>query len=1126
MNKFKIKELLLESEERIDNIEIAYQTYGEMNQDKSNIVWVFHAISGDTNVLSWWPGLFGEKNLYDPNEYFIICASCIGSPYGSTRPIDSSFPQFTIRDFVQTYLQLAQYLDIDAIQTIIGGSFGGYQALEFSYSFPGKIEHMILLASSAKESAWGIAVHEAQRMALQADVTFGNKGEGRAGLSAARALGVLTYRTSEKLIQDQTDNVNHLDGYKASSYMNYQGHKFSERFDSLCLYFLTKSIDSHNIGRNRGGEVKVLQKIKIPTLIIGFTGDLLVPIKSQIFLANHLPNAHFNQIDSTYGHDGFLMEYVKITDCIQKFYKNTSTHTKKRAILKFGGSSLYGKQQLDNLLTIIKKEYINKPIALVVSARGNTTDKLIELYNLAKDGLDFSKKLKKFVSYSLKDVEDLVIDTELNGLENILNAIYILRLKSEDAKSKVLVFGELISAKIISLLLTKHNYISEMVDARECLFCDNIRGSYEINTIQSKKATLSKFDSFDIQSIPVITGFIASNSLGDSVTLGRNGSNYSASLFASFLNASEVQNWTDVDGIYSSDPSTVYNAIKIEKMNYIEANELASFGMNILHPKTILPLKKSNIPLLIRSTEKPYTKGTTINLQGGDKGIKAVTCINKVTLVTIEGNRLKENIGIDARIFTSLKSKNINVKMISQASTENASGFVVSSHDALETELSLRNEFKQELSDGYITSIITNSKVGILAIIGRHNFSLEKAISTLRKNGIWMHLISNSISGNNISLVIDNKHLQKAVHLVHNEVYGSIKTLNVFSIGKGKVGSEFINQVINTSEEITKNRRVKINIIGVCDSQKYIINPRGLQLDWQEKLYNGSNYVSLEKLTQTIQNSHLNNMVIVDNSASKEVSNLYETFIRQNFDIVASNKTTNSGNIEKYDKLRKTIKAKGKKFYYETNVGAGLPIINLLKTLHQASDSVYKIRGVFSGSISYIFNHFSTNDKPISHHINKAIEMGYAEPDPRIDLSGMDVAKKLVILAREIGFKANLEEVDVENLIPPTLRTLDSITQFNSKQSELNTHYTLIKKSIKADEVLRYVAELNVNKKTLSVKLVTVKKSEPLANIKNADNYFEVFTKSYQDQPVIIQGKGAGPIVTARGVYSDVLKLA
>ncbi len=1126
MKTFRIKEFTLESNKQINDLEIAYQTFGQLNADKSNVIWVFHAISGHTDVLSWWSGLFGKDKLYDPESYFIICANCVGSPHGSTRPIDFNFPQFSIRDHAQTYIALAQELNINSIHTIIGGSFGGYQALEFSYSFKGTISHQILLASSARESAWGIAIHEAQRMALKADTTFGNQGGGLAGLKAARALGMLTYRTSEILIKDQTDSKSNTDGFKASSYMNYHGHKFSEQFDSLCLYYLTKSIDSHNIGRKRGGEINALQKIEIPTLIIGFQTDLLVPIESQRFLARQLPNAFISEIDSPYGHDGFLMEHIKISKEIRKFYKNTKTGNDKRKILKFGGTSLYGEENLNNILDIIKVEKTNSPLALVVSARGDSTDRLIELYNLAKNGEDFTAAFRDFSEYSKKDIEEVSIDDEINELKKVLEAIKLLKSESEMIRNKVLAYGELISAKMISKLLTTSGYQSEIIDARDCLICNKNENKYEVNLLVSKEKTLNKFESIDINSIPVITGYIASNPIGETVTLGRNGSNYSASLFANFLQASEVQNWTDIDGIYSADPSRVASAIKIKKMSYTEANELASFGMNLLHSKTILPLKKSKIPLQIRSTKHPLQKGTTIDQVGGEKGIKAVTSIDNISLVTIEGNRLKQNIGIDARIFTCLQAQNINVKMISQASTENGIGFVISSEDALFAELSLRTEFKHELNSGHISSIDINDDVGIIAIIGRHNFSLEKAISTLRKTGIWMHLISNSISGKNISLVVDKKYLSKAVNLVHNEVYGTIKTLNVFAIGKGKVGSEFINQVIITSDELVKKKRIKIKIIGICDSKKYYLEPRGVSSDWKSKLENGEKYNTLNELIDNINNLYLNNIVIVDNTASSIVSDSYENFMLNNFDIVASNKIFNSGDISNYKNLRKKMKVRGRKFNYETNVGAGLPIINLLNTLHDSSDVIYKVRGIFSGSLSYIFNNFSASDEPIFNHIRKAVELGYAEPDPRKDLRGIDVARKSIILAREIDLNLSLEDVDIQNLIPPPLRNLESIEQFYTKEDGVNNYYAEIKSKLKKDEVLRYVAEIDATKMTLTIELKKINISNPLAQIKNADNYFEVYTKSYRDQPIIIQGKGAGPIVTARGVYSDVIRIA
>ena len=760
----------LESNKSIDGLKIAYQTYGALNQERNNVIWVFHAISGNTEVLEWWPKLFGEKKLYDPNDYFIICANCIGSPFGSTRPKNFNFPHVTVRDQAKAYLTLAEHLNINSIHTIIGGSFGGYQALEFAYSYQGEIEHLILLASSSRESAWGIAVHEAQRMALRADSTFGKLDGGEEGLKAARALAMLTYRTSHKLINDQTDINNQIDDFKASSYVKYQGDKFSKNFDSLCLYYLTKCIDSHNIGRNRGGEVKALQKINIATLVVSFTSDMLVPVESQRFLARHLPDAVLTEIESTYGHDGFLIEGEKITASIKEFYASNK-NKEKRSILKFGGSSLYGKVQLDKVIQIVKEESSKNSLALVVSARGKSTDMLIELHDLAKQGKDFSSEFESFSQYSIDGIEAEIINPQLLKLKEILEAIKLLKIDSQKTKDQVLSFGELISATAMSDILNKNGLTTEIIDARDCLTFQLVDGRQEINFNQSKTQTLKRFSLIESKTIPIITGYIAKNEKAETITLGRNGSNYSASLFAQFLQAAEVQNWTDVDGIYSADPTKVPSAQKIKIMNYNEANELASFGMNLLHSKTIIPLKQSNIPLRILSTKFPKQPGTIINQSGGKKGIKAVTSFSDIALITIEGNELKHNIGIDARIFSGLSAKNINVKMISQASTENGIGFVISAEDAYRTEEILMKEFEKELSTNQISAINVNLEVGIIAIIGRHNFALEKAISTLRKNKIWMHLLSNSISGRNISLVIDKHMINKAVDLVHQEVF-------------------------------------------------------------------------------------------------------------------------------------------------------------------------------------------------------------------------------------------------------------------------------------------------------------------------------------------------------------------
>lgn len=312
----------LESGEQLERLEIAYHTFGEMNVNRDNVIWVFHAISADSDVMTWWRGLFGESNFYDPKDYFIICANIIGSPYGTTMPKDTSFPYFTIRDVVNAHFELATALGISKIHTAIGGSLGGYQALEFAYSFTGDIDHLILLASSARESAWGIAIHESQRIAMKSDKTFGTIDGGKEGMKTARTIAMLTYRTNEVFIDNQTDDETKLDDFKASSYMQYQGDKFVKRFKSLSYYYLTKCIDTHNIGRGRGGEISALQRINIPTLVLGFSTDTLVPVRFQKFLAEHIPDATFHEIESIYGHDGFLKEVEEISGYIEEFYRN------------------------------------------------------------------------------------------------------------------------------------------------------------------------------------------------------------------------------------------------------------------------------------------------------------------------------------------------------------------------------------------------------------------------------------------------------------------------------------------------------------------------------------------------------------------------------------------------------------------------------------------------------------------------------------------------------------------------------------------------------------------------------------------------------------------------------------
>lgn len=1118
---------LLESGEQIHPFEIAYHTFGELSENKDNVIWVFHALTANSNVLDWWPGLFGEGCLYSPEKYFIICANIIGSPYGSSKPKNLSFPHFSARDVVSAHLLLAEYLEINKIHTAIGGSFGGNQALEFAFAYQGAINHLVLVASCSKESAWGIAVHESQRLALQSDPTFGTEKGGEAGVKAARAIAMLTYRTPDAYITQQTDVDEKTDDFKASSYMQYQGDKFVKRFNSLCYYYLTKCLDTHNLGRDRGGEVTALSKIQIPTLVIGIDTDTLIPTQSQKLIAESIPLGCYQGISSKYGHDGFLIETEAITKKIEGFYLNNMSdeNTTSRVVLKFGGKSLTDGEGLTNTLGIIKNEAAKNSIAVVVSARGENTDQLLSFLEKATAGESYGEELEAFFKLQENAKSGIDFNIERNELTKVLEALTLLQISDDKIRDRVLAIGELISAKTIASLLRKEGLDSFFVDSRAFLFARKRESGVEVDPIKSKLHTVKYFRNIKSSQVPIITGFIASDENNTTITLGRNGSNYSATLVASYIEAKEVQNWTDVDGIYSASPKFVINALKLDHMSYREANELANFGTKVLHAKTILPLIQSNIPLRINSTFSPSSKGTLIDKNGTGKGIKAVSVIEDVSLVSIEGRGLLGKVGIDARIFATLSKRDISVRLISQASSERGIGFVINKEDAIKTEQLLNEEFKTELVIDQISNIRVSNEKAIIAIVGRHNYSLEKAIKGLRRNKIWMDLISNSISGEHISLVIDNKKLKKAVNVVHNQVFGAVKTLNLFAFGKGIVGGELLDQIIATSEEMVSKRNLKINIIGVADTTSYVVNEDGLGADWREQLKSSSLKSDFQSIIDVLNDSVLENIVLADNTSSLELTERYPDIVKNGFDIVASNKKANSISYDFYASLRQLLKSRSRQFYYETNVGAGLQIIDTLKHLHQSSDSITRIKGVFSGSLSYIFNNYSVCDDAFSKVLLEAKNQGFTEPDPREDLSGTDVGRKLIILAREIGLNVEFEDVVIESLVPEKLIHINKYEDFIKEKDVLDTHFDGIKSSLTTDEVLRYTGDLDVVNRTLKVALVKASKNSPLGNIKNADSIFEIYTESYGEQPIVIQGAGAGAKVTARGVYSDLLRM-
>ena len=1133
---FTIKEpFVFESGESLPKLTIAYHTFGTLNTKKDNVIWVFHALTASSNVLDWWKGLFGKDCFFDPKEYFIVCANVLGSPYGSTMPEDLSFPQFSIRDVVRTHLLLAQHLSIKKIYTAIGGSMGGNQALEFAYVFPGEIQNLILVASCSKESAWGIAVHESQRVALKTDPTFGkDKNGGNLGMKAARSMAMLTYRTADAFIETQTDATEKTDDFRASSYIQYQGDKFVKRFNALSYYYLTKCLDSHNIGRNRGGEPVALERIKIPTLVIGIDSDVLIPIRFQKFMANHLANATYHEIHSEYGHDGFLVETEKLTAIFQEYFqkRENKKSINARTVLKFGGSSLKKGAAISAVINTIEKEYTAKtPLAVVISARADSTNRLISLYNNALQGNFNQKDFNDFFDLQYDDKVTLDLSSFRNKLENLLHAVALLQVDTVKTRDRILSIGEKISAKLITELLIAKGVNALYTDASELIKVtkeDTTKSSPEVAIALSRKHTKDYFKKLSNDQVPVITGFFGSDTHGNVVTLGRNAGNYSATLIASFINAKEVQNWTTTDGLYSADPKYVENPKKISHLSFKEANELVNTGTHILHPKTILPLVEYSIPLKIFNSLSPDNTGTLIDKQGSQKGIKAVSAIESVSLVTLEGGGLLDKVGIDARIFNALSAKNISVRLISQASSERGIGFVVDQKEAQKTEWVLNKEFENELKGQDVSNIQVRTDMSIVAILGDYEYALEKVIRALRKNKITVHLISNSINREHLSLVIDTKNLKKAINVVHNHIFGITKTLHLFAFGKGRVGKKLIDQIIATPKAVSVKRNLAIKIIGVADSKKILFKPeQGLDQNWLTELSESSDKNNITTLIDEIKNSGLENIVIADNTASQSLSKKYPQFVNAGFDIVASNKKANSAKYAYYKELRETLKKNSKLFYYETNVGAALPVIDTIKHLYKSNDRITCIRGVFSGSLSYLFNTYCSKNQTdsFSEILKKAQNLGYTEPDPREDLSGMDVVRKLIILAREIGVEVELEDVKLQNLIPDTLQNITDLDTFWLQKSVLDTHYQHLKERLKPNEVLRYIGEFNADSNTLEVKLITVDNASPLGNLKNADAIFEIFTEEYGQHPVTIMGAGAGAEVTARGLYSDLLKI-
>ena len=796
-------------------------------------------------------------------------------------------------------------------------------------------------------------------------------------------------------------------------------------------------------------------------------------------------------------------------------------------ILKFGGKSL-ANDGIEKVIDIIITSH-KEPLSVVVSARGNTTDELEALLEKASKGEDYTADFQHLKNEQQYDPR-VSFEPEFQLLEKLLEGVSLLKDYSPKTKDLVLAQGELMSAKLVTALLKRKGLESTFVDSREIFKTDAVVGNAQIINSVSEKLTHDRFATIPSNHVVVVTGFIASTEKGDTTTLGRNGSNYSAALLANYLNASELQNYTHVDGIFTANPELVPEAKIIRHLSYEEANELANFGASILHAKTIIPLIEKGIPLRIKNTFNSDDAGTLIHKESEQEGIKSISVIKDNALIVMEGRGLLGKVGVDARIFRALAQKGISVSIISQGSSERGVGLVVASKDAKLAKAAIDEEFSHDFYTNDVSSVSIVDDVAVISIVGQPLSTFHHPYNALIRNQIVPLLINNAVTGRNVSLVLKTEKLHKALNVIHGEIFGVSRRINLVIFGKGTVGGTLINQVIAAHDNILQRKNISLRIVAIANSQKILTAAKGIGKGWEEAFEREAVPYNFDTLQAFVDKNHLENLIAVDVTASKTFVDNYIPLVKNGYDLVSANKIANTISFSFYQELRKTLKQYQKTYLYETNVGAGLPLIDTIRLLHHSGENITRIKGIFSGTLSYLFNTFSAEDKPFSEVLQHAINSGYTEPDPREDLCGNDVGRKLLILARELDLGNEFTDVKIQNLIPEHLRE-GSVEDFLQRLDEFNAPYQQIKEAQEPDHVLRYVGDLHgdlasTNTVQLDVSLVSVPRNSALGQVKGADSIFEIYTESYGDNPIVIQGAGAGASVTARGVFGDILRLA
>ena len=807
-------------------------------------------------------------------------------------------------------------------------------------------------------------------------------------------------------------------------------------------------------------------------------------------------------------------------------------------VLKFGGTSVGSVESILSLKAIVEKEAQEQPIIVVVSALGGITDKLIATSVLAQKGDEAWKdEFQAMVERHHKMIDTIItdprkreqlfniVDSLFEQLRSIYFGVYLIHDLSKKTQDAIVSYGERLSSNIVATLVQG----AKWYDSRE--FIKTMRKNHK-NTLDSELTNRLVRRTFsDLQRISLVPGFISKDRDTDEITnLGRGGSDYTAAIIAAALDADILEIWTDVDGFMTADPRVIKTAYTIKELSYIEAMELCNFGAKVVYPPTIYPVCVKNIPIRVKNTFNPDSEGSIIKqkVANNDKPIKGISSINGTTLITVAGLSMVGVIGVNRRIFTALADNGISVFMVSQTSSENSTSIGVRDQDAAEAVEVLNSEFAKEIETGAMFPMHAESGLATIAVVGENMKHVPgiagKLFGTLGRAGISMIACAQGASQTNISFVVKSEHLRKALNAIHDSFFLSeYKVLNLFVCGVGTVGGQLLEQIHDQYEELKRTKRLKLNVVGIATSKKALFNRDGIDLANYRELLADAPESNDKKLRDAIIEMNCFNSVFVDCTASKDVAEIYQPLLEHNISVIAANKIAASSSYEKYALLKETALARGVFFRYETNVGAGLPIIGTINDLRNSGDVILKIEAVLSGTLNFIFNELSA-DVTMSEAVRRAKEQGYSEPDPRIDLSGKDVIRKLVILAREAGYK--VEKTDVEkHLFIPDEFFEGSIEEFWKNLPKLDADFEARRKQLDAEgKRWRFVATFDHGK--LSVALKEVDSTHPFYNLQGSNNIVALTTERYREYPMLIQGYGAGASVTAAGVFANIMSIA